>query len=144
MKKTIRELFPLASQSTIDVNPDVDTDHPKVTPALPFAKRTAREMNKTEREFSFILEAQKRRGEISRWIFEGITLRWQVGEKIVRYTPDFIVFKASRMKLVEVKGGYIKGKFERAVERFRHARTAWPEFEFEMHQKQRGQWKLLA
>jgi hypothetical protein len=48
------------------------------------------------------------------------------------------------MKLVEVKGAFIKGKFERAVERFRHARTAWPEFEFEMHQKQKGKWNQLA
>jgi hypothetical protein len=108
-------------------------------------------MNKTEREFAMILEAQKRKGEILRYEYEGMTLRWPVGEEIISYTPDFIVFlditcwsSLPLFKFIEVKGGFIKGKFERAIERFRHARTYWPEFSFELWQKQKTGWKRLS
>ncbi len=108
-------------------------------------------MNKTESEFAMILEAQKRAGEILRYQFEGITLRFAN----VRYTPDFVVFEKTdstmrdghdfitRMKFIETKGGYIKGNRERAVERFRHAKTYWPEFTFEMWQKKEGSWSQI-
>jgi len=108
-------------------------------------------MNKTEREFSLILEAMKQNGEIDRYEFEGITLRFAG----VKYTPDFYVHftsfyslcggndPRSCVKFIEIKGGYTKGKFERAIERFRHARTYYPEFLFEMHQKQKDGWKQI-
>jgi len=105
-------------------------------------------MNKTESEFAMILEAQKRAGEILRYEFEGITLRFAN----VRYTPDFVVLEkwvrfgyrgACPIKFIEVKGPFIKGNRERAVERFRHARTYWPEFTFEMHQKTKDGWKQI-
>jgi hypothetical protein len=111
-------------------------------------------LNRTEREFSFILEAQKRRGEILRYDYEGITLRWRCGEDakgkpvIIRYTPDFVVFPpaiavSGQVKFIEVKGRFYRGKFERAVERFRHAKTYWPEFVFELHQKTCDGWKRI-
>ena len=119
-------------------------------------------MNKTETEFSLILEAMKRRGEILRWEYEGVTLRWRDREtdELIRYTPDFYVVRAPGFhpvdaqdlidvgvpwcqRLVEVKGGFTGGKFERAVERFRHARTRWPEFAFELHQKKAGAWRRV-
>ncbi len=117
-------------------------------------------MNKTEAEFALRLEAQKRAGEILRYEFEGITLRFAN----VKYTPDFVVFtnvmqmleqmKAiqpgdfatmewSGIKFIEVKGPFIKGNRERAVERFRHAKTYWPEFTFEMHQKTKEGWNRI-
>ncbi len=106
-------------------------------------------MNKTESEFALRLEAQKRAGEILRYEFEGITLRFAN----VKYTPDFVVFdyaiaaaaKSSlvAMRFIEVKGPFIKGNRERAVERFRHAKTYWPEFTFEMWQKKDGSWNQI-
>ncbi len=107
-------------------------------------------MNKTESEFAMILEAMKRKGEILRYEFEGVTLRFAG----VRYTPDFVVFGhiddpaaanfgAPFVKLIEVKGPWIKGNRERAVERFRHAKTFWPEFTFELHQKTRNGWRQI-
>ncbi len=103
-------------------------------------------MNKTESEYALILEAQKRAGEILRYEFEGITLRFAN----VKYTPDFVVFTNTiglgyppEAKCIEVKGPFIKGNRERAVERFRHAKTYWPEFSFEMWQKKDGQWTQI-
>ncbi len=104
-------------------------------------------MNKTESEYALILEAQKRAGEILRYEFEGITLRFSN----VKYTPDFIIFLnpaadwkgQPTLKFIEVKGPFIKGNRERAVERFRHAKTFWPEFTFEMHQRTKGGWRQI-
>ncbi len=102
-------------------------------------------MNKTESEFALILEEQKREGKILRYIFEGMTLRFAN----VKFTPDFVVFVGHSEfdygypKFVEVKGPFIKGNRERAVERFRHAKTYWPEFTFECWQKKDGQWTQI-
>lgn len=70
-------------------------------------------MNKTEAEYSLILEAMKRKGEILDWKFEGIKLK--IGEGCF-YTPDFMVTEQTdstyrdgcefitRVKFIEVKG----------------------------------------
>jgi hypothetical protein len=106
------------------------------------------EMNKTEADFALILEAQKRNGDILRYEYEGITLRFAS----VRYTPDFVVFGGptfqrpympKQLKFIEVKGPFTKGKYERAIERFRHARTYWSEFSFELWKKQKTGWKQI-
>ncbi len=104
-------------------------------------------MNKTESEYALILQEQKRRGKILRYEFEGLTLRFAN----VKYTPDFVVLNNlgiddppnSALTFIEVKGPFIKGNRERAVERFRHAKTYWPEFAFEMWQKKDGQWSQI-
>ncbi len=113
-------------------------------------------MNKVESEYWQILQEQKKRGEILRAEFEGVTLRFAN----VKYTPDFTVIvtnptldrlhtlahehaRHSHIKFIEVKGPFIKGNRERAVERFRHAKTYWPEFTFEMWQKKDGQWTQI-
>lgn len=100
-------------------------------------------MNKTESEYALILEAMKRRGEILRYEYEGITLRWAD----MKYTPDFIVFgqfevddEFLEIKLIEVKGGHI---WDRDIVRFKGARAYWPEFQFELHQRKGGQWTRL-
>ncbi len=104
-------------------------------------------MNKTESEYALILEAQKRAGEILRYEFEGVTLRFAN----VKYTPDFVVIYVDQLqnvcwkatKFIEIKGPFCKGNRERAVERFRHAKTYWPEFAFEMWQKKDGRWSQI-
>lgn len=147
-------MFPRASRSFLEANRNLDIktaeNKQNAVAGLAAPSKTAKsgkrgQMNKTEREFSMIVEAMKSRGEILRWEFEGLTLRWRDREtgELIRYTPDFVVFHLAYIKLIEVKGAFIKGKFERAIERFRHARTYWPEFQFEMHQRKAGQWSRI-
>lgn len=116
-------------------------------------------MNKTETEYSLILEAMKRRGEILRWEFEGMTLSWGADPKTkkpMRYTPDFVVFQLMlgppiteqkgckwvepHINFIEVKGAHIRS---RDLVRFKGCRSDWPEFQFEMHQKKGGQWTRI-
>ncbi len=150
--KSITELFPRASKAFLDANQQalavrgstVTSDDVQPIVERPKAKRGR--MNKTESEFALILEAMKRKGEILRYEFEGITLRFAG----VKYTPDFVVIvvdganvRGFDIKFIEVKGAFIKGNRERAVERFRHAKTYWLEFQFEMHQKKKGSWNRI-
>ena len=93
-------------------------------------------MNKTEADFALRLEAMKRNGEILRYEFEGITLRWAD----MRYTADFVVFGGGYVTLIEVKGGHI---WSRDIVRFKGARAYWPEFSFEMWQKKNKEWRRL-
>jgi hypothetical protein len=153
MNPALSALFPNASKSCRDANPDELTQPAKQNAAAAILSAPRRQrgvMNKTEREFSLYLDAMQRKGEILRWVFEGMTLRWEG----VKYTPDFVVFGGmsadfekskiqNGIRLIEIKGGYLKGKYERAIERFRHARSMWPEFSFEMHHRQKGAWKRI-
>lgn len=167
MNPTLAALFPNASQSCKDVNQDSSVQlTPKTNQNELQVERKPKKrglMNKTESEFGLYLEALKRNGEILRYDFQGLTLRWQSGDDIIRYTPDFVVFEEGfekrthhidgtttttvswRIKLIEVKGGYTKmpGYLERAVERFRHARTFWPQFQFDLHKKTKQGWKKI-
>jgi len=114
-------------------------------------------MNKTEWEFSRILAAQKARGEIVEWRYQGVRLPWGADPKTGRamhYKPDFYVVSYALhgpkdaekkywiigIKIIEVKGGHI---WDRDKVRFRGARAEWPMFEFELWQKKAGQWKRL-
>ena len=95
-------------------------------------------MNKTETEYAQILEGMKSFGQILRYEFEGITLRWAD----MRYTPDFAVFIKTGepvvgIKLIEIKGPHI---WSRDIVRFKGARAYWPEFAFEMWQKTKRGW----
>ena len=141
--KPLRDIFPRGSQSFLDANPQLAAS------SSPFAKVEAPKsrrgkMNNTELEYAFILERMKRNDEISDWKYEGITLRWNG----VRYTADFAVFPSDlsvsgRIKLIEVKGAFIAGNRARAVERFRHAKTYWTYFDFELHQRTKDGWQRL-
>jgi hypothetical protein len=145
--KSIQEIFPRASASFLKANPlSSPSQTPQTQASVKLGGKKRGRMNKTEGEYALILEAMKQKGEIIRYEFEGITLRFAG----VRYTPDFYVLcdqsihpAASQIKYIEIKGRYISGKFERAIERFRHARTYWPEFQFEMHQKTKDGWKQI-
>jgi len=104
-------------------------------------------MTKTERAYALVLEAQKRRGEIHRYQFQGITLRWGVDERTgqyMRYTPDFVVFPDEdvTIKMIEVKGSHVL-YVQQAMARFKGCRADWPEFEFEMWQLRNFQWARL-
>ncbi len=147
----LKTLFPKASKSFLGANPQSPPSvHTSDAVAANVAPRRGK-MNGGEAEFAMRLEAMKRAGEILRYEFEGVTLRFAG----VRYTPDFVVFGhiddpaaanfgAPFVKLIEVKGPFIKGNRERAVERFRHARTYYPEFSFEMWQRQKGgEWNQI-
>ncbi len=140
------------SQSCRDVNPQLG-DKTQLPGRARMRVGLRCGMNKTESEFALILEAQKRAGEILRYEFEGMTLRFAN----VKYTPDFVVltkpsvdhlhatatYDTFPIRFIEVKGPFIKGNRERAVERFRHAKTYWPEFSFEMWQKKDGVWTQI-
>lgn len=94
-------------------------------------------INRTEQEFVLRLQEMRKRGEICRFIYEGITLRWAD----MKYTPDFVVFPSfpgALPMMIEVKGAHIS---YRDIVRFKGARAAWPEFAFSMWQKTRGQWR---
>lgn len=160
MNPTLAALFPNASKSCRDVNPDVPaTLIPQSNQNEPTVARKPKKrglMNRTESEFALYLQALKSRGEILRYDFQGLTLRWPCGDDVIRYTADFVVFVPAlvndqgdvvpdEIKLIEVKGGYTKmpGYLERAVERFRHARTFWPQFQFELHKKTKDGWKRI-
>ncbi len=146
--------FKNASEAFRLANPHLHSTHVKTAIAGRSRMRVGIRfgMNKTEAEFAMILEAMKRKGDILRYEFEGVTLRFAN----VKYTPDFVVFGwtgdgsgryngfgYTGIKLIEVKGPFIKGNRERAIERFRHAKTYWPEFTLEMHQKTKEGWKQL-
>lgn len=154
MKSTLISLFPNASASTVAANPQLsgtithshDKNAVQVKPWRSAISLHGRSMNKTESEFALMLEAQKRSGEILRYEFEGITLRWAD----MRYTPDFVVFTnayapdasgdpaAHWISLIEVKGGHI---WDRDIVRFKGARAYWPEFAFEIWQKTKQGWR---
>jgi hypothetical protein len=151
MNPTLSALFPLASKSCHDVNPPSlpEVEAKTISTASTASGKAKRGvMNNTEAEFALYLLALKQKGEILRYEFEGITLRWAD----MKYTPDFVVFdtseihclhsgpKAVRLKLIEVKGGHI---WDRDIVRFKGARAYWPEFAFEMHQKQKTGWKRI-
>jgi hypothetical protein len=157
----LKALFPKASKSFFEANPQPDAQPEAksyATAILTPWRVTRDKMNKTESEFSLRLEAMKRKDEIKRWEFEGITLRWGDG---MRYTPDFVVFtnvmqmlrqmellkpdqfptvEWKGIKLIEVKGAHI---WDRDTVRFKGAAAYWPEFAFEMWQKKAGEWKRI-
>jgi len=105
----LKDMFPNASASTVAANPTLVAEFHKErskNDSTGILKPRRGIMNKVEQEFSWMLEARARKGDIARYLFEGITLRFAG----VRYTPDFIVIHENpfRMVLVEVKGNFIK------------------------------------
>lgn len=124
--------------------------------------RMVQRMTVPEIEMGLILEAQKRAGEILRYEYEGIRLAWgrdpNTG-KPMWYKPDFVVIvnlgkegmfvgrpsisvsPVIEGRCIEVKGPRI---WDRDIVRFKGARAAWPEFQFEMHQRDKeGRWHRL-
>lgn len=106
------------------------------------AKR--RKINKTESAYAAVLKGQQDRGEILRFTFEGIRLKWGHDEntgEAMNYKPDFcVVLNDRRIRCIEVKGAHI---FDRDLVRFKGCRSEWRELEFEMHQWKKGEWKRI-
>jgi hypothetical protein len=100
-------------------------------------------MNGTESAFALKLEGMKRGGEILRFIFEGIRLKWGVDPNTgaaMHYKPDFFVLdRTLSWRCIEIKGH----TWDRDIVRFKGCRAEWPEFQFEMWQRKGGQWKRL-
>jgi len=160
--KSLASLFPNASQDCHAANPQLSpatanktkrrassvVRDAKWSDLVNLGKQSGKGMNATEAEYALMLEAQKRNGEILRYEYEGITLRWAD----MRYTPDFVVFddrydvnsnktfEYCKIKLIEVKGGHI---WDRDIVRFKGARAYWPELAFECWQKKGGSWKRI-
>lgn len=103
--------------------------------------RKPRAMNGTETRYSLILDEMKRRGEISRWVYEGIKLKWGDG---MYYTGDFWVVRntdESKRLIIEVKGAHI---WEKDKIRFLGCRSEWShEYDFELHQWAKNRWLQL-
>jgi hypothetical protein len=95
-------------------------------------------MNQTEREFSLILEARKRRGEIDGWAFESVKLRLADG---CWYTPDFFVWGECGNGFYEVKGRHI---WDDAKVKFKVAREEHKWATFEMWRKIDGRWTQIG
>lgn len=151
----LKRLFPTASASTLAANAgDYGSGRPSGEPTL-LAKapeptkqadtpkslgKRRRQMNKTERAFSLLLEADKHNGNrLQGWHYEGMTLRWGTLDPI-SYTADFLVFDLSGIRLIEVKGAKL---WKDTSQKFKAARNQWPQFRFEMWQKQKDGWKQL-
>lgn len=134
--------FPNATDAFKLLNPHLVTGNASEARYRAESARRRGKMNATESAFALLLEAKKRNGELDRYEFEGITLRWAD----MRYTPDFVVVLPNvlgvtlPLLLIEVKGAHI---WSRDIVRFKGARAYWPEFTFEMHQKTKSGWKRL-
>lgn len=129
----------------------LETSEPPVPNKVPATPRLTKKdrMTRPEREMALILEAQKRRGDILEWRFEGISLAWGVDPatgKQMWYTPDFVIYGVkveatqfidTKLRLLETKGGRL---FQAQLVRFRGCRACWPMFKFELHQLAQGAW----
>ena len=76
-------------------------------------------MNRTEAEYSRLLEEKKSSGEVVWWAFEGMTFKLAEGS---RYTPDFnVMLPNGQLEMHEVKGRWIddaKTKIKVAADKF--------------------------
>jgi hypothetical protein len=97
------------------------------------------EMNKTEERYAWILEAQKRSGEIKWYGFEKIKLK--ISSLKCWYNVDFMVIdKDDVVKMIEVKGGRI---WEDSIVKFKAACELYPFIKFVMVQYKNKQWKTI-
>jgi len=142
-----------AHQRRHGFGPPQDTSTTNKTTPTP--KRGAGQaMNKTEREFSLMLERDKRCGVIDGWMFQGIKLRLADG---CWYTPDFMAWKVIEVPdlahiyravdglkqyrkfviptIYEVKGAHI---WDDAKVKFKVAKEHCTWASFEMWQKTRA------
>lgn len=112
------------------------------------AKFKRHKMNRTESAMAARLHAQQQRGEIEKFTFEGVRLKWGIDEKTgqaMNYKADFSVVRRDingvrTVALIEVKGAHI---WSRDLVRFKGCRAEWPCFDFQMWQLKKGDWKKL-
>ena len=126
-------------QSTAITPQDVQTPSPSLivrsTPSCKAVKN--RQMNKTEAEYSRLLEIDKKEGKIIGWWYEAVTVR--LGHDC-RYTPDFFVrHNDGVFEFIETKGSHV---FEDSQVKFRVACESFPFFRWTWAQKKDGQWRI--
>lgn len=91
-------------------------------------------MNKTEEEFSRILDRALEDGEILRWQFEEVSLKIAPS---TRYIPDFVaIMPNGTWQVFEIKG-HLE---DDAAVKFKAAAEKYPEISFHMLKKQMGKW----
>lgn len=102
------------------------------------ALRSVRGMNNTERAYSVLLEAKRRRGEIVRWDYEPIKMRLADNTYL---TPDFRVICADgEEQFHETKGGFVR---EDAWIKLKLAAELHP-YRFLMAQLRKGAWTITT
>lgn len=109
--------------------------------------RTRGEMNATERRYANELEERRRRGEISDWWFEPMSLRLTSPPEgqPARVTPDFMVLMPSGLVFIEdVKGSGPDN--EASIVRMKCAAELFPLWRFRIvkqrTKKQGGGWEV--
>lgn len=121
---------------------------PSCLPPQVLTRARPRQMTRPEKEYALLLQAQKQNGEIVRYEFEGIRLKWGIDPETglaMYYKPDFYVILPTtehwQNKVIEVKGPWIS---ERDMVRFKGCRAWWPQILFEMHQRDKdGRWTRI-
>jgi len=92
-------------------------------------------MNRWEREYAAVLDALVAAGEAVSWRYEALKFRLADG---VWYTPDFVVLMADgSLQVVEVKG-FLR---DDARVKFKVAAGQFPEYEWAMLRKVKGEWE---
>lgn len=96
-------------------------------------------MNKTESQYAWILEAQKRSGEIKWYGFEKIKLK--ISSLNCWYNIDFMVVdKDDVVKMIEIKGGHI---WDDSIVKFKAVCELYPFVKFIMIQYKNKEWKII-
>lgn len=83
-----------------------------------------------------MLRARQLAGEIVRWEFEALRVRFGTDDKAT-YTPDFVVFRADgEIECIDVKGS--GGWEEKARVKIKACARIYPEFHWIGYTEQRG------
>jgi hypothetical protein len=97
------------------------------------------EMNKTEIQYAWKLESEKRLGEIKWYGFEKIKLK--LSSLNCWYNIDFMVIdKEDQVKMIEIKGGHI---WDDSIVKFKVACDLYPFIKFSMIQLKNKQWNII-
>lgn len=109
--------------------------------AKPVAEKRNK-MTKTEARYFAVLKTLEEAGEITGVKFHPISFHLDNGH---RYTPDFSYCEDGRICLIEVKGSYKLGSYQRARMAFDQVRIEWPLFGWMWVELQDdGTWKTLT
>lgn len=112
--------------------------------ALPEKKpKQPRGMNKWERDYSLVLEAERQAGKIRSWEFEGLSFKLGRG---ARFTPDFIVHRVildyDEIERDEIEARECKGHWREAARvRIKVAASKYPWCRFIAVSKDGAGWK---
>ena len=111
-----------------------------VAESAPRNGKRRKQMNRTETEFSLMLERDKYEGRIRHWGYEEITLRWGDIDPIA-YTPDFTVIELDgRHTFIETKNKQI---WKSDLQKFKAARNQFQHYEFRLWQKSKEGWTRI-